>query len=279
MIGMRGLASQQLLLGVTFLVTSCVVPMPGNAQIGPGKNAICTVAFPNCLPTAHSPAFIDASGLQGSNDLCAAIYNILQPTTYPATGEVIDARGISSGLTCTNGTSPWFETSHGYINVPSTILLPSGIIKIPTTWVLPSGTTLVGQETTDPLLNSGGATVQTTIQATTALSSGAMIQYGDATHCPSHVCSDISVEHLTLDGNNQTITGILNQNSQDATRVDHVTLYRVLGTGLSVGVNSGGGDAHNSGPYSNIHYDTGASGVFGSVCASINCLARAAFMG
>ena len=177
-----------------------------------------------------------------------------------------------------NGTSPWFESSHGYPNKPSTILLPSGIIKIPTTWIMPSGTSLVGQETTDPLLNSGGATLQTTIQATTSpVFVGAMIQFGDsdAVHCPSSsACSDISVEYLTLDGNNQSITGILNQNSQDATRIDHVTLYRVLGTGLSVGANPNGGDAHNSGPYSNINYDTGASGVFGSVCASIKGLSN-----
>jgi hypothetical protein len=119
---------------------------------------------------------------------------------------------------------------------------------------------------------NGGSTLQTTIQATTSLSSGAMIQFGDATHCPSSICTDISVEHLTLDGNNQTITGILNQNAQDHTSVNHVTLYRILGYGLSVGVNPLGGDASNSGPYSNINYDTGTSGAFASTCATINGL-------
>ena len=193
-------------------------PIQAQAQVA--NNAVCT-AQSGCLPTAPSPAFFDASVFHGNEpDFCAVIYNILNGSLlgtqgYPVNGSVIDARGLSSGNTnmaCATGQSPWFENSV-YINKPSTILLPSGIIQIPMTWVLPTGTTLVGEETTDPLLNSGGATLQTTIQATTSpVFVGAMLQFGDATPCgSSHVCSDISVEHLTLDGNNQTVTGILNQ--------------------------------------------------------------------
>jgi hypothetical protein len=170
-------------------------------------------------------------------------------------------------MTC--AASPWSGISNP---PPSTILLPAGTIQIPSTWILPNNTKLIGEQTTDPALNSTGSALQTTIQANNSLSSGAMIQFGDSTHCPSSVCTGISVENLTLVGNSQALTGILNENAQDLSYVDHVTLYGILGTGLSIGVNSGGGDAHNSGPYSNINYDAERLGVSGSTCASINGL-------
>jgi hypothetical protein len=232
---------------VTTLITLFSLwPTPAEAQTG--NNAICT-ATSLCLPTVPSSSFIDAgvflgSGVGKGSDICDILYGIFKGTIssgYTANGTVIDTRALSgTALTCTKG-SPWSENGV-YVPQPSrsTILLPSGIIKIPTTWVLPGGTALVGQETTDPTLNNGGSTLQTTIQAIGPSFSGAMLQFGDSTHCSSFVCTDISVEHLTLDGNNQNITGILNQNSQDRTYANHVTLYRVLGYGLSVGVNTSG---------------------------------------
>jgi hypothetical protein len=255
-----------------------LIPALAGAQTGTaGQNAVCPTNS-GCSPTTGSSAFIDAIGFIALNrDFCAVLNNILKGLTvpYPANGAVIDARGLpgTTGTHMTCSDSPW-GSGTGYQNKPSTILLPSGTITIQKTWVLPSGTTLVGQETTDPTLNNSGNILQTTIQAANSPTSftGAMLQFGDSTHCPSFVCTDISVEHLTLDGNNQTITGILNQNSQDHTSVNHVTLYRILGTGLSLGVNPSGGDASNSGPYSNINYDTGSSGAFASTCASINGL-------
>jgi len=206
-----------------------------------------------------------------------SVSNILTLPTYPSTGAVIDARGLNSvntNMTCS--ASPWGSGS-GYLNVPSVILLPatgaSNPIKIPSTWILPNGTKLIGQETTDPALNTGGTPLQTTIQAASSMTSGTpMIQFGDSSHCPSSICTGISVEHLTLYGNGNSLIGIQNENSQDLSFVDHVTLYHVLGTGLSVGVNSSGGSALNSGPYTKIHYDAGGSGVSGSVCAQINGL-------
>jgi hypothetical protein len=83
--------------------------------------------------TVHSKAFIDASVLQGQSDFYATIYNILQPSSYPSSGAVIDARGISTNMTCASGT-PWFESSTGYVNKPSTILLPAGTITANTSW-------------------------------------------------------------------------------------------------------------------------------------------------
>jgi hypothetical protein len=104
-----------------------------------------------------------------------------------------------------------------------------------------------------------------------------MIQFGDA-NCPQSICTGTSVENVTLDGNNAAVVGILNNYSQTNTYVNHVTLYRVLGTGLQIGTNAPG-SAQNSGPYSNIDYDTGSSGVSGSVCAQIDVSGTKGFYG
>ena len=93
-----------------------------------------------------------------------------------------------------------------------------------------------------------------------------MIQFGN-TSCLNTGCLSISIEKLILDGKGQQISGIVNQYSQ-ASYVDHVSLYQIVGTGLSLL-----GGASNSGPYTNINFDTGGySGVQGTVCVSINGL-------
>jgi hypothetical protein len=190
---------------------------------------------------------------------------------------VIDARGISgtSNLKCTHGT-PWTEGSTT-VTAPSTILLPATggatptPIIISTPWILPSNTHLIGEGDGIPVYSSGTltSTPGTTIQAASGFS-GTMIQFGSSSPvCPSTGCSGISVENLTLDGQGplgQTVNGIANAYSQDGSYVDHVSLYQILGTGLAVS-----GIASNSGPYSNITFDTGgSSGLPGTVCASIN---------
>jgi hypothetical protein len=107
---------------------------------------------------------------------------------------------------------------------------------------------------------STGSTPGTTIQPATGFS-GSMIQFGTAPPpssppiCPPvgsvYTCTGISVENLTLDGKGQSVNGITNAYSQDGSYVNHVRLYQILGTGLSVS-----GNASNSGPYSNITFDT-----------------------
>ena len=62
------------------------------------------------------------------------------------------------------------------------------------------------------------------------------------------------MENVTLDGQGQVINGIANTLAQDLSYVDHVSLYQILGIGLSVS-----GSASNSGPYSDITFDTGSS--------------------
>jgi hypothetical protein len=72
----------------------------------------------------------------------------------------------------------------------------------------------------------------TTIQVSGTFSgSSSMIQFGSSSGC----CTAISVENLTLDGKAKTgVSGIVNQYAGDLSYVDHVGLYRILGTGLSV---------------------------------------------
>ncbi len=174
----------------------------------------------------------------------------------PSYGAVIDARGLNSGntsMTCTSSQpSPWSGITSP---PPSTIFMPAGVITIPSTWAVPSGTHLIGMG------DSVYSGVNTTIVAVSGFSSGtAMIQFGSASGA-----SGISVERLTLDGAGASITGILNQYAGDDSSVDHVSLYQILGKGLLV-ENS----ANNSGPYSNISFDTGnETPAPSTVCAQI----------
>jgi hypothetical protein len=200
-------------------------------------------------------------------NFCTVLYYVLTHG-YPSAGAVIDARGLNSvntSMSCSAGWTPW-NSGSAFVNVPSTILLPAGTIVIPTSWVLPQNTHLIGVG--DSISSSSG--VGTTIQACKSVSctfSGDMIDFGTAASCPSG-CTAVSIENLVLDGQGQSINGIVNQYSQTFSYIDHVSLYQIVGTGLSVS-----GSASHSGPYSNVTFDTGAySGVSATTCASINGL-------
>jgi hypothetical protein len=256
-----------------------VFPVPAVAQGTQGQNAV----YNSGGTVVGSSAFIDASTFIGTGNhqfpnICAALNYILNPLNgiLPAGGGVIDARGISgtTALTCT--ASPWA----GISNPPSsTILLPAtGAVPpntptpiiISTPWILPANTHLIGE---GDGISSSSFSPGTTIQATSSLS-GSMIQFGSSSVCPLvnnvPICTGISVEKLTLDGQAQSINGISNQYAQNNSYVNHVSVYRILGTGLLVSY-SGTSSATNSGPYSNLNFDTGGySGTSSTVCASIN---------
>jgi hypothetical protein len=235
------------------------VPRDSAAQ----DNAIC-ITTSGCTQTQTSQAFVDASvAALRQSDFCKTINHILT-TSYPATGEVIDARGLPAGTTsmvCAAGTSPWFNGST-YANVPSTILLPAGTITIPSTWVLPGGTKLIGEGSEIPGIPipptiSGTTMIQACTTSITGCStnfSGTMIEFGAG--CPGTQCTGtvkgISLENVVLNGNGLSIGGIQNGEAQELTYVDHVALFQILGLGLNVTLN-----AQNSGPYSNITFDTG----------------------
>jgi hypothetical protein len=244
-----------------------VSPILANAQGTQGQNAICSSSS-GCSTTVGSSAFIDASMFTGqASNICGVIYYIFAHG-YPSSGAVVDARGLNSintTMACAAGTTPW-NNGTTTINVASTILLPPGTILIPTTWVLPNNTTLIGVG--DNLPASTTAASSTTIRAcktptnSCSFSGSDMIDFGSSVLC-APMCNSVSVENLTLDGQGQTINGIVNANSQTGSYVDHVSLYQILGTGLLVESN-----ANNSGPYSNITFDTGGySGAPSTVCA------------
>jgi len=73
------------------------------------------------------------------------------------------------------------------------------------------------------------------------------------------------VEKITLDGQGQSISGIVNANSGSQTYVDRITLFQILGVGLLLQSN-----ASYSGPYTNITFDTGGyAGLSQTTCAQI----------
>jgi hypothetical protein len=223
------------------LVVAFMHPTDAKGQ-GQGNNAVYKNATTCCQ---ESPAFIDASVFASAQrrDFCAVLNFILNPTNaiLPPGSPVIDARGLNPNNTSMKcNSSPWGSGS-SYLNVASTILLPATgahPIVIPSTWVLPNNTRLVGEGDNDPSGSTPNTTIQACLQTTNSCSwTGPdmdMIDLGTLSVCGPTVCNDVSVESLTLDGQGQFLNGIANTDAQIGTQVNHVTLYAVMGTGLSV---------------------------------------------
>jgi hypothetical protein len=253
----RKLAAHPMLFTTLFLTMAWFSASPTRAAAQQGDNAVWTTNTSCC---SHSAAFIDASVLTGT-DICAKIFNAIG--LLPSTGGVVDARGISTGLTCTTDT-PWVQSTS--TTVPADILLPTGTITIGTTWVLPNHTRIIGTGTGSP--NTSG----TVITAASGFS-GAMIQMGSSATgicgASAKVCNGVAVENLMLNGANQAVTGILNENSEELSYVNHVNLYQIIGTGLDIETSVGSYSAGNSGPYSNISFSPGSSAATTTVCAKI----------
>jgi len=263
---------------------SLVSPSSATGQQSQGQNDVYGPSSSNFIQTGSS-AFVDARAFgNGVLDFCGVLNTVLinvVKKNFPS-GAIIDARGLpgttSTSMTC--GASPW-GSGASYVNVPSTILLPAQQIVISAPWILPDGTKLIGEgaggfEGSTPTLVSA-----TTIQACNTsinnnncpvnFSGSSMIQMGDS-NCPGGtnggICHSISTEDLSLDGENIAGTGILNMNSQELSYVNRVNLYRV-GVGLNISTASSTLTAQNSGPYSNIVYNTGGST---GTCAEIEGL-------
>jgi hypothetical protein len=222
-----------------------------------------------------SLAFVDASQYATGRDICQAMAAILiQYKRGTVTGVVVDARGFPP----TNGkypcsVNPWSSTlsSDPGSNV---VLLPSGTITVAAgyKWALPENTRLVGL---GPYL--------TIIQAGSGFSNE-LIDMGGTSICtgtPSVDCQGIVIEHLALDGGGNTnISGIVNDWSQELSRVNDVALTNMAGVGLSLGVVGSGVDANDSGPYSDIYFS--GSGTCAQITATtrgirgLNCVMTAA---
>jgi len=244
---------------VLLLSWSLASPQAAEAQ-STGNNAVY-----NGGSVVGSSAFIDALAFANGptgNDICAVLYNIISPSTYPSSGAVIDARGFTANnapsdsngnLTCAY--SPWTSGSNSTLH-PATILLPLTQIAISNSWIMPNGSRIVGK--------APGAPPEAALQASSSgFSGGAMIQMG--TSCPSNGCTGISVEHLTLDANGVArsngvgIDGIDNFSAGEQSYVNDIYIKNVANAG--VGINIG---APNSGPYSNIR-------VTVSTCTASQC--------
>lgn len=224
---------------------------PTRVQAQTGYNIVQTNP-PAPIGTQASPSFIDASVYPGT-DICTKIFNVLNGA-YPPAGAVIDARGIT-GLTCaTPGNTPWIR-GNAVVSEPSHILLPAGTISIPTEWQLPKNTRITGE-----------GRANTTISPT--FMTGPILVMGDATCVPSS-CFNISIEDLTLNGNNHPVDGIDNSFSQELSYVNNVSLTQIEGTGLNIA--SG---ASNSGPYSNIYFTAMTSAQPTTACAKIQANTR-----
>jgi hypothetical protein len=233
--------------GWMFFATAAVLacwlsafPLLANAQGNQGNDAVYPASGTCCK---GSPAFIDASMFTGSttNNVCAVLnfvlQNVDQPPTYPS-GAVIDARGLpgamGTSMKCTTANpSPWAGITNP---PPSVVLLPPGTIVIPSAWVLPNNTTLIGAG--DDIYSFIGppaaTTFATTLQAcklsinSCSFTGTDMIDLGSTPICDplnnGTVCNNVAVEHLALDGQGQSLNGIVNSNAQTGSHVDHVRL-------------------------------------------------------
>jgi hypothetical protein len=145
------------------------------------------------------PAYLSATDQPEFQYLRRGLLHPFGLLQLPATGAVIDARGIrgSTALTCPTGTTPW-NNSTTTVSVPSTILLPATggttptPIVISSPWILPLNTHLIGEGDGIPIYSSGTlvSTPGTTIQAKSGFS-GIMIQLGSSSVC-SGPCTGIS---------------------------------------------------------------------------------------
>lgn len=265
LIVLQAFNSQSRLLILFFMVLLTVAPFSPRAQAqNGGNNAIYTSS--GCC--GASSAFIDASATPQGTDMCQTIYYILTGThgnpAYPASGAVIDARGLSgSPLTCASGTSPWLQGGT-YISAPSVLLLPSGNITISYTWVLPNNTKVIGEGSS--ISGSTGTVLVAGASFSGPSTPVAMIQFGDS-HCGSN-CFRISVEDLTLNNsvnNDASLGGILNLNSQELTYARRISLLGITGVGLQNGAPTGPiGGPQNAGPYEQIYYSSNSG-----TCAQI----------
>src|ERR1700727_676563 len=136
------LVSHLVLFVTTAALAGWLCATPARLAAQTGFNAICSSSSP---PTgiSCSGAFLDASAAGGA-DLCAKIYNVINSSSYPTDGAVIDARGINPGGSNTCADTPWWNGTTN-LTKPSYILLPSGTITISHAWIMPDRARIWGE--------------------------------------------------------------------------------------------------------------------------------------
>jgi Pectate lyase superfamily protein len=261
--------------------------------------AQCTAAtgnntvYGNCsgsIAVQPSAAYIDASASTNSTtqDFCLTLFNIINGSSYPGPGAVIDARGINSGnnsMSCTSNNTPWIKgpsSSFTANSSPATILLPAGTITISNTWIMPEYARIIGE---GPGL--------TTIVAASSFSAGvdgvdAMIEMGTTSSnsslspfCGGNVdCVGVGVQDLILNLNSVSVSyGIYNAASQELSYVDNV-VFNGVGSSASNGTYAlevtvvSGPASSNSGPYSNLVCNIGTSATSSTRCVDMQAHTR-----
>jgi hypothetical protein len=241
-----------LLLSSTVVLLGWFSASPTRVQAQAGYNVVTSGTGTIPSWALASSSFIDASAvtsLTPHNDLCGKIFTILVSASYPPSGTVIDARGVTgSALTCFSGTTPWVGGG-APASAPSIILLPSGQITTNSTWVLPPYTRLIGVGAPGLMLSGAGS--GTLISAGASLS-GPIIEFiGSVSSTPFSV----SVESLTLNGANTTgVSGIVNDFAQEHSYVRNVTFRNFVAPALVVGAGPGDPNPQNSGPYEDLYF-------------------------
>jgi len=270
--------------GLTLLVLA--FGNPAQAQISGGTNGLPVVATGTTTGTS-SPAYIDAyiqtGGSSGSSDVCLRIQSVYNNASLiPAgTSATVDARGFTTNNAPSGG---WVCTVNPFANTANTALVGKsgklllGYIDIPAqvTWVIPSRIILQG-------IGANGTGVggpNTVIHASSTFSDGlgsalTVLQMGLGGTSPDSQPASygIQIRDLTVDCNNVAgTTGILNNNSEEASVVNNVEIFDCPVIGLHVttnNANSTGFGAVNSGPYEDvdINYTSDCSACGGTTVA------------
>jgi hypothetical protein len=226
-----------------------------------GNNAVY-----NGSSVVSSKAFLDAyaASLSTPGDFCAKLGAALGTLVSGTAGMVVDARGLSIAAGCSS--DPFASLTSG---LSVKILLPAGTLSMTHSWAIHDQSQIVGE-----------GPARTILQAST---SGFSDPYASPNTAILHmgkpsiggvgggIVFEVRIEHLTLDGQGQTLDGIDNQNAEELSYVDDVAINNVNGNGIFLALDPAGrmnGGSDHSGPYTNITFQT-SSAVSGTACVNV----------
>ena len=238
-------------------LSPCVNVMAQSA----GNNAVY-----NGSSVTFSKAFLDAYAvsLSTSGDFCAKLGAALGTLGMGTAGTVVDARGLSTAAGCSS--DPFSSLASG---LSVKILLPAGTLSMTHSWAIHDQSQLVGE-----------GPARTIFQASTSSFSDpyaspntAILHMGKPSigGTGGGIVFEIRIEHLTLDGQGQTLDGIDNQNAEELSYVDDVAINNVDGNGIFLALDPGGrgnGASDHSGPYTNITFQT-SSAISTTACVNV----------
>ena len=254
---------------LAIVVLTVVAGLLPTLQAQSGTQGLNTI-YGTTTSIQGSASSIDARLYVGSQDLCFALNTIIN--SISVSGAVIDARGVSgTALNCAS--TPWSTVPSGTFS-NAIILLPAGTITIRSPWLMPSNTRIVGsgqgittiQACKTTTTGCGGVGFSGTPTAMIAMTAGNDYAVGgnDAWGCQaSFVCFAVSVADLTLDAQSQAIDGIDNNDAEELSYVQHVSMVNIGGVGLKLSAdpndtsqsctsNCIAGTSSHSGPYTDL---------------------------